>query len=156
MGLIGSAACVDCADFESRGAEMRAQISPPGAPIEQVIGVGVSEIRNLGFRSVGFGISGSDLRWHVRGVRLVESAGGGRLLYDIPVEIPGANPNEAAWGRVTDTDPAVGTWGHFLALLESNGVVVEITTDVVGMETIRRAIRGPNATDWYTAPCPSD
>jgi len=154
--LLGVASCADCDHFESRGADIRVRLSPPDAEVEQYFGISVEEIRSLGFRSVRFAVSGANLRWHVRGVRLLESNGDGRVLFDILLETPGPDPNEAGWGQASDTDQVTGTWEQFLVLLETNGVVAELTTDVPGMERLLLPMRAPNATDWIRAPCPTD
>ena len=114
----------------------------------------MSEVRSPTFKSVGFVVTGSDVRWHVRGVRLVESTGEGRVLYNIPLGMPSTDVSEAESGQLINTDPDVGTWQHFLVLLETNGVVVELTTDVAGVERVLRPIRAENATDWFSPPCP--
>lgn len=153
--LIGAAGC-GCDHIEYRGADIRVKISPPGAEIEQYVGFSVEEIASLDYRSVRFGVSGSNLRWHVRGFRLLESTGKKRVLFDIPLETPGADPNAAGGGHATGDDLKVGTWEQFLVLLETHGVAMELSTDVTGMERLLLPVNAENATDWSRSPCYAD
>ena len=153
---LGTVACADCDHFESRGADVRVQLSPPDAEVEQFFGISVEEIRGLDFRMVRYSVSGSNLRWHVRGVKLLESTGERRLLFDFVPETPGPDPDDAGHGQASDTDLKVGTWEQFLVLLETHGVVAELTTDVEGMERLYLPMNAPNATEWIRAPCPTD
>lgn len=154
---LGSATgCNDCDHFERRGADVRVRLSAPGAEIEQFVGLSVEEIASLGFKSVRFSVSGSNLRWHVRGFRLLESTGERRVFFDIPLETPGPDPNEAGWGQASGDDLQIGTWEQFLVLLETHGVAMELTTDVAGMEKLLLPVNAQNAMQWIRSPCPTD
>ena len=154
--MLGTAGCFDCDHLESRGADVRVRISAPDAEIEQWVGFSVQEIASLDFRSVRFAVSGSNLRWHVRGFRLLESTGDKRVLFDILLETPGPDPNSAAYGQASGDELQVGSWEQFLVLLETHGVAMELTTDVPGMEKLLYPVNAPNATDWFRSPCPTD
>ena len=78
------------------------------------------------------------------------------MLFDIPLDTPGPDPNEAGSGQVVNTDPEAGTWERFLILLETGGVMIELTTDVPGLELVRLPIRAENAREWIQSDCPSD
>ena len=153
--LLGVAAC-DCDHVQTRGATVSVRLSAPGAEVEQYFGLSVEEFGGLDSRFVRFGVSGADLRWHVRGVRLLEAAGEGRVLFDIPAGMPGPDADDAGGGQASDADLRVGTWEQFLVLLETHGVAVELTTDVDGMERLLFPINAPDATEWISHPCPSD
>ena len=156
IALLGMSGCNDCDHFESRGVDFRVQLSPPGAEIEQWAGFSVQEIASLDFKSVRFSVSGSNLRWHVRGFRLLESTGEKRVLFDILLETPGPDPNSAAYGQATGDELQVGTWEQFLVLLETHGVAMELVTDVPGMEQLLFPVNVENATEWIRSPCPTD
>jgi hypothetical protein len=154
--LLGTAGCFDCDHVESRGADVRVRLSPPGAEIEQWAGFSVQETRGLDYKSVRFAVSGSNLRWHVRGFRLLESTGEKRVLFDILLSTPSTDPNSAGNGQASGDELQVGTWEQFLVLLETHGVAMELTTDVPGMEKLLIPVNAENATDWFRSPCYTD
>jgi hypothetical protein len=153
--LLGLNAC-GCDHYEWRAASATAQISAPGAEVVQTVGISVEEYRSPDFKAVYFSVGGSTLRWHVRGFRLLEAQGEGRVLYDIPLETPGPDPDDAGHGHLVNVDPEIGSWEQFLVLLETSGVLIELTTDVPGMELVRVPVRAENAREWIRSECPSD
>jgi len=155
LGL-GVTGCLDCEHYESRGGSTQVRLPAPGAEAEQFFALSVEEFRGAQWKGVGFSVSGASLRWHVRRVRLLESAGEKPELFDILLDTPGADPDEAAHGQASAAELKTGTWERFLMLVESHGVEVELTTDVPGMERVLLPVNVPNASDWQTSPCRAD
>lgn len=148
---LGANACFPCqdSDTESRGAESRATIISPATLNEQVVAVSVYQSRSPAFNHLLFSVTGVELRWHVRAVRLLEAGPEGRLLFDLPLARPGGDGPEAASGQLSGVEPVTGTFDHFVALLLVSSVVAEITTDIPGMEIIRVPLRLEHGSHWH-------
>jgi hypothetical protein len=151
--LFGTAACVDCPDTEYRSAESGASIPVPNTLRTVVVSVTTNQSRSPSSQRVYLSLGSVDLRWHVRGIRLLEAEGQLRLLFDLPVGLPPGDAAGAASVEIRETDPAIGTFDRFFELMMDNGVAVEITTDLPGMELILVPLRLKHGSAWQESSC---